>query len=277
MDLKLIKDIYKLHIKGFEGLDFNVISKDNYELTYNKNINDVYSNFISNFDVASKDKFNTIIDDADKVFRDIDRKTAIYLIPYMKELYKNKENYFNKDEFELVSTEVWQIYTDFDRLNEIKTNCEFDVTLELTTDMEKYANIVMSCYQSGDEDDPYGDLDDGYRQGYMNYKEIHNDIKTEFYFIKINDEIIGTTQSVYDNELYGIYSLALKKDYRGKGIGKEVLKKQLEMCRNKNIKVAYLQTEQDFYPAKMFRKLGFKDLCEVYYYLKKIKMNYNIY
>lgn len=143
MDLKLIKDIYNLHIKGFEGLDFNVISKDNYELT---------------------------------------------------------------------------------------------------TDMEKYANIVMQSYQSGDEDDPYGDLDDGYRQGYMNYKEIHNDIKTEFYFVKVNDEIIGTTQSVYNSELYGIYSLALKKDYRGKGLGKEVLKKQLEMCRNKNIKVAYLQT-----------------------------------
>ena len=269
MDLKLINDIYKLHLKGFEGLDFNVISKDNYELTYNKNINDVYSNFISNFDIDSKDKFNTIIDKADEVFRDIGRKTAIYLIPYMEGLYKNKENYFNKDEFELVSTEVWQTYTDFDRLNELKTNCEFDVTIELTTDMEKYANIVMESYQSGDEDDPYGDLDDGYRQGYMNYKEIHNDIKTEFYFIKVNDEIIGTTQSVYDSELYGIYSLALKQDYRGKGVGKEVLKKQLEMCRNKNIKVAYLQTEQGFYPAKMYRKLGFKDLCEVYYYLRR--------
>lgn len=95
MDLKLIKDIYNLHIKGFEGLDFNVISKDNYELTYNKNINDVYSNFISNFDVDNKDKFNTIIHKADEVFRGIGRKTAIYLIPYMKELYKNKENYFN--------------------------------------------------------------------------------------------------------------------------------------------------------------------------------------
>jgi len=41
------------------------------------------------------------------------------------------------------------------------------------------------------------------------------------------------------------------------------------MCKNKNIKVAYLQTEQDFYPAQMYRKLGFNDLCEVYYYLKK--------
>ena len=51
MDIKLVKDIYNLHIKGFEGLDFNVIRKDNYELTYNPNIKDCYSNFISNFDV----------------------------------------------------------------------------------------------------------------------------------------------------------------------------------------------------------------------------------
>lgn len=46
MDIKLVKDIYNLHIKGFEGLDFNVIRKINYELTYNPNIKDCYSNFI---------------------------------------------------------------------------------------------------------------------------------------------------------------------------------------------------------------------------------------
>lgn len=269
MDLKLIKDIYNLHIKGFEGLDFNVIHKNNYEITYSENIKDSYSNFISNFDVDSKEEFATIINEANKVFNNINRKTTVYLIPYMKTLYQNKEKYFDEDKFELISKEVWQTYTNFDKLDDLQTNCSFNVVLEATTDMEKYADYVMQGYQSGDDDDPYGDLDDGYRQGYMNYEEIHNDIKTEFYLIKVNNEIVGTTQSVYNNELYGIYSLALKKDYRGKGIGKEVLKKQLQMCKDKNIKVAYLQTEQDFYPAKMYRKLGFNDLCEVYYYLKK--------
>lgn len=44
MDIELVKDIYNLHIKGFEGLDFNVIRKDNYEVTYNQNIKDCYSN-----------------------------------------------------------------------------------------------------------------------------------------------------------------------------------------------------------------------------------------
>ena len=46
MNIELVKDIYELHIKGFEGLDFNIICNKNYEIAYNKNINDYYSNFI---------------------------------------------------------------------------------------------------------------------------------------------------------------------------------------------------------------------------------------
>ena len=269
MDLELIKEIYDLHIKGFEGLDFNVIRKDNYEITYNENIKDCYSNFISNFDVKDKLEFENIINEADKDFNKINRTTAIYLIPFMKGLYDNRVDYFQTDKYELISTEAWQVYNDFSKLNDINTNCNLDVKLELATDMKEYADCVMSCYQTDDEDDPYGDLDEGYRKGYMNYKKIYNDIKCEFYYIKVDNKIVGTTQSVYNNKIYGIYSLAIKKEYRSKGIGKEVLKQQLKMCKAKNIDIAYLQTELGFYPNKMYKKFGFEDLCVVYYYLKK--------
>ena len=269
MDLKLIKDIYNFHIKAFEGLDFNVIRKDNYEITYNKNINDCYSNFISNFDVRDKQEFEAIINEADKTFSKINRSTAIYLIPFMKELYDNRAKYFETDKFELISTEAWQIYNDFSKLDDINTNCNLNVKLQLVTDMKEYADYVMSFYKTDDEDDPYGDLDEGYRQGYMNYKKIYNDIKCEFYYIKVDNKIVGTTQSVYNNEIYGIYSLAIKKECRGKCVGKEVLKQQLQMCKSKSIDIAYLQTELGFYPNKMYKKFGFKDLCVVYYYLKK--------
>lgn len=137
MNLELIKDIYDLHIKGFDELNFNVIKNDNYEISYNNNIKDSYSNFVSNFDVKEKEEFDKIINEADKIFNKINRKTTVYLIPYMKEIYKNKEKYFNKESFELISTEVWQIYNDFDKLDEIETDCKFNITLELATNMKK--------------------------------------------------------------------------------------------------------------------------------------------
>ena len=223
---------------------------------------------IDNQELASTEVEN-IINEAQKTFSRINRDTTVYLIPFMKELYNKREEYFETDKYELISTEAWQIYNDFSKLDDIKTNCDLNVELELATDMKKYADCVMSCYQTDDEDDPYGDLDEGYRQGYMNYKEIYNDIKSEFYYIKVDKEIVGTTQSVYNNKLYGIYSLAIKKKFRNKGIGKEVLKQQLQMCKSKNIDTAYLQTELDFYPNKMYKKFGFEDLCVVYYYFKK--------
>lgn len=269
MDIELVKEIYNLHIKGFEGLDFNVIHKDNYEITYNPNIKDCYSNFISNFDVKNNQEFESIINEADHIFSERNRTTAVYLIPFMKELYNNRDKYFTTDKFELISTEAWQIYHDFSKLDNIHTNCNFDVKLELATDMKKYADCVMSCYQTDNEDDPYGDLDEGYRQGYINYKKMYSDIENEFYYIKVDDEIVGTTQSLYNHKIYGIYSLAIKEAYRNKGIGKEVLKQQLQMCKSKNINTAYLQTEQGYYPHKMYQKFGFEDLCVVYYYLKK--------
>lgn len=268
MDLDLIKKIYNIYIKSLEELGYNIIHKNGYEIINNKNIQDIYSNFVSNFDVSNKNEFEQIIRESSKTFNKVNRKETIYLIPYMKELYKNKEKYFDKNTFELISTEVWQTYTDFNNLDKINPQCNYNVTLELTTDMKKYADILVQCYKSGDKEDPYGNLDDGYKQSYMSYKSIYNDIKTEFYFIKADGKIIGTTQSAYNDELYGIHSLAINKNYRGNGIGKIVLKKQLELCKNKNIKIAYLQTEQDFYPAKLYRKLGFKDLCETYYYIK---------
>ena len=113
--------------------------------------------------------------------------------------------------------------------------------LELATDMKQYADCVMSCYQTDNEDDPYGDLDEGYRQGYINYKKMYSDIENEFYYIKVDDEIVGTTQSLYNHKIYGIYSLAIKEAYRNKGIGKEVLKQQLQMCKDKKLKLVFLE------------------------------------
>ena len=123
MDLELIKDIYNLHIKAFEGLDFNVIRKDNYEIAYNKNIKDCYSNFVSNFDVKDNQEFEIIINEADKNFSKINRSTAIYVIPFMKELYDNRAKYFETDKYELISCSEDTSYGICKTSNALKISC----------------------------------------------------------------------------------------------------------------------------------------------------------
>ena len=50
---------------------------------------------------------------------------------------------------------------------------------------------------------------------------------------------------------------------------KEIIKQQLQICKNKKLKLAFLQTEEGYYPADTYRKLGFKDVCLKYYYIKR--------
>ena len=249
MNLELIKQTYNLHTRGMEGFDYEIIKKDNYEILYSPYINDCYCNLISNFDVKNKQELETIINDAMPTFKENERDITICVTPFMKNLYENREELL--DDFELVSTESWMIY-DWDNFDKIQTNCNYTITLKKTNDLKAYADCLMECYKTDDEDDPYGDLDDGYRQAYINYRDNNNGITNVFYFVKANGIIVGTTQETFNDNIYGIYGLALKKEYRGKGIGKEVLKKQLELCKGKNIKIAYIMTETGYYPNKMY-------------------------
>lgn len=269
MDLELIKKLDCFNIYANLGFQIDGIDKfENYSIAYHNKIKDYWYNFITDIKAESKEDFDEIILEASSKMKEKNRDVAIAVLPYMKKIYDNRETFFD-DNYELVSNEVWQIFNNFENLDNIVTNCPSNIELEKTTDMKLYSEEMIKAYQTGDEKDPYGDLDTIYKDVYENYRKAPNEYVDEFYFVKINDEIIGVTGSTCDNEIYGIYGLAVKKEFRGKGIGKEIIKQQLRMCKNKNLKLAFLQTEEGYYPADMYRKLGFKDVCTEYYYVKK--------
>lgn len=269
MDLELIKKLHYFNMYANLGFQFDGIDKyENYSIAYHNKIKDYWYNFITDIKANSKEEFDKIILQAIPKMKDKDREVAVAILPFMQDIYNKKEVFFD-DTYELISNEVWQIYDDFDNLENVKTNCSLSVKLEKTIDMKLYSEEMIKAYQTGDKDDPYGDLDSVYKEVYENYKKVQNEYIEEFYFAKVNDEIVGVTSGVWDNEIYGIYGLAVKKECRSKGIGKEIIKQQLQMCKDKRLKLAFLQTEEGYYPADTYRKLGFKDVCIEYYYIKK--------
>lgn len=276
MDLELIKKLHHFNMYANLGFQFDGIDKyENYSMAYHNKIKDYWYNFITDIKANSKEEFDKIILQAIPKMKDKDREVAVAILPFMQEIYNEKELFFD-DTYKLISNEVWQIYDDFDNLENIKINCSLDVKLEKTTDMKLYSEEMIKAYQTGEEDDPYGDLDSVYKEVYENYKKVQNEYTDEFYFAKVNDEIVGVTSGVWDNEIYGIYGLAVKKEFRCKGIGKEIIKQQLQMCKDKRLKLAFLQTEEGYYPADTYRKLEFKDICTEYYYIKINDRSYNI-
>ncbi len=271
MNLELIKKLNHFNLHANLGIYFDGIDKfEKYTIAYHNKIKDYYFNFIIDIKADTKEEFDKIILEATPKMKAKGRQVAVAVLPFMQKIYNNRDIYFDND-YELVSNEVWQIYDDFDNINNINTNCLLNVKLEKTTNMQLYSEEMIKAYQTGDADDPYGDLDSIYKEVYANHKKINNEYTEEFFFAKVNNEIVGVTSSVYDSEIYGIYGLAVKKDFRCKGICKEIIKQQLKMCRDKKLKLAFLQTEEGYHPAYIYRKLGFKDVCIEYYYITSNK------
>ena len=66
------------------------------------------------------------------------RDVAIAILPYMEEIYNKREIFFDNS-YEMVSNEVWQIFDNFEELNNIKIKCDLNVKLEKTTNMKLYS------------------------------------------------------------------------------------------------------------------------------------------
>ena len=83
-----------------------------------------------------------------------------------------------------------------------------------------------------------------------------------------NGKVIGAVWTRIMND-YGhvddetpSFAISLYKEYRGMGIGTELMKKMLEKLRNNGYKRASLAVQKENYAVKMYRKVGFEEIDE---------------
>ena len=267
---ELLKKLNTFYIYANKGFYMDeVFAEKKYAIAYSKNISDCYWNYVINLDIDTKE-FCEVHKEITAKMKALKRDVCYIVSPLYESVYQNRKEIFEANGMQELFCEGWQVFDKFNELDKIETNCTYNIVLAKTDDMKMFAAMNTECFHTGDPEDPYGTLSDEYLTVYENYKEEENANYTrDFFVIKENNHIIGVSVSVYGDGICGIYGLAIKKEYRGKGIGKEALKKQLQICKEKNIKVAFLQTEEGFYPADMYRKFGFKDVCSVYAYAEK--------
>lgn len=263
--LEKLNEFYIYANKGFY-ID-EIIEKPSYKLAHSYFVKDYDCNYV--IDINDRENFPEIEKDVELEMKRIDA-TPCYILTPLSNIYNKRNKFFDVNKYKEVSKEVWQIFDNFNKLENIESKCELNIKLEKTTNMKLLAQINEKAFKTGDPLDPYGDIDNGYLKIFENYKgTADSKYSRDFYFIKVDEKIVGVITAVYDDIIYGIYGLAIIKEYRGKGIGTECLKQQLKICKKKNRKIVFLQTEEGYYPAKLYRKIGFKDVCTAYYYVKK--------
>ena len=85
---------------------------------------------------------------------------------------------------------------------------------------------------------------------------------------EVNDKIAGAVWVRIMNDYGHIddetpsFAISLYKEYRGLGIGKEMMQAMLAMLKNRRYRQASLAVQKANYAVKMYRKVGFEIVAE---------------
>ena len=91
-----------------------------------------------------------------------------------------------------------------------------------------------------------------------------------------NNKIVGYlsfSQKPEEDEWYGkhiyLYEFAVTKEYRGKGIGEELMKSFIEMCRKRNLNIKIDTLVKNHKTIVFYKRMGFKPF--MLYFIKESK------
>ena len=95
-------------------------------------------------------------------------------------------------------------------------------------------------------------------------------LNSELIYLTENDKQVGSLILIYSGNDASIFSVQVLDNHRGKGYGKKLVEKAINICKNRGLNKIELNTEQDNQVANsMYRKMGFK--------LEGLKDNFNNY
>lgn len=109
------------------------------------------------------------------------------------------------------------------------------------------------------KDTLYSDFDNFWSYNVLK-QELEND-KTKYIIAKEKNKVVGFAgiSVIFDEAT--LNNIVVKKSYRGRGIGGELLETLIELCSDLNLKSFTLEVNVENTPAiKLYEKFGFKNL-----------------
>jgi len=90
--------------------------------------------------------------------------------------------------------------------------------------------------------------------------------ETGLFVLEEGEEPVATAICVHDSDLAGLFEIATRPSWRGKGYGRRVLLSALKWARSHGAERAWLQVEADNAVAlRLYRALGFREIYTYHY------------
>lgn len=247
----MIGKLIDIHLNG--DIDLKRIIKDDYDILYSEIVPDIDYNYAF---LKNGNNIDYTLKQIKKDLLGLNRRPVVYVL----------SNINNNLDLEIDHIDTWMI---LDEIKEYKTDLDIKYSRLSKDDLNEFVDAFMVNFSSDDPNEPYQELDEGYRKTFTDNFESHNGFNSVYYCGKLNNKIVCTTMGIYKDNSIILYAGSVDKNLRGKGIFKEFLNYIVKDLKQMNIDNICLQTEKGYYPEKLYSKVGFKEILQGIFYIIK--------
>jgi Predicted acetyltransferase len=239
-----------------------------FKLIASEDIDDNYWNLALTSDAIDIEEIKTIWPQVKEEMVKRDRQPAI-LIPNSNELNPTTLKTIN---LEPIYQDCWLSLENTKEFSEYKSSLNLDIIKVDETLKEEFVSAVMSGFAGDDPSDPYAELPECYAIALRKtFDKAIGEGKLIHYLVKHNGNSVGTSSIITCDKIAFIYNVTTNKEYKRKGICKELMSKMIHDLGD-NVKTVCLQTEKGFYTETVYKNMGFKEEFTTYSY-KEVKGN----
>lgn len=229
---------------------------DRFTIMFIEDFDDDYLNLAINLKAKNSKEFDEDFIKIKEIMNQNKRKASVFI---NNDVLLDTVDFSSKG-LEISDDSVWLMIDNLKNVINYKSDININIFKIRKQEEQDYPYIVNDGFTKNSEEDPYDGLSKSVIEAIKRSCYMNDKFTTEHYIARYNDKIVGTITIMYEKEIAYIYNVTTNINYRKKGICKELMSYVLRRLAEIGINEAVLQTEAGFYPEKIYKKMGFKEI-----------------
>ena len=264
IDFEKIQDFnyegQRLLFKKSERFDY-----DRFTILFLEEFDDDYLNLAINIRAKNQKEFDEDFIKIKEIMNSKKRKASIFI---------NNNDLLNTIDFkskglEISDNSIWLMKDNLKNVIRCESSIQVNISRISKEEEQEYSKIVEKGFLRSSIEDPYDGLSESVIEAINRSCYVNDKFITEHYVAKYEGKIVGTITIMYEEEIAYIYNVTTDINYRKMGICKRLMLHIFKRLTEIGIEKVVLQTEAGFYPEKIYKSMGFKEIFKGVKYTEK--------
>lgn len=238
---------------------------DRFTILLIEEFDDDYLNLAINIKSKNRKEFDEDFIKIKEIMNKYERKASVLI---SNEVLLNTVDFKLKG-LKISDNSIW-LMKNIENYNDLYTSkLPIEISKINNEEEKEYPSIVENGFLRNSIEDPYDGLSLSVIDAIRRSCYIKDKFITEHYIAKYNKEPVGTITIMYEGKIAYIYNVTTNINYRNMGICKSLISYIFKRLKKIGIYNVVLQTEQGYYPEKIYKNMGFKEIFKAIKYTEE--------